>query len=164
MMKNIQRGANHWIPTKKKNKKTTIYKQILLTIQTYFIQSSLTPHIRSALGNSRSIRNKIPMIIEFLIDFYIDILIITETLLSLKDCPLQSSLNIDPYSLSLLPRSLGMREGGLGILYKSFLHISQLIDHRHAYCEAFSCSVSSPRSRIFNMSVFYRSSHPPISR
>ena len=97
------------------------------------------------------------MIIEFLIEFSIDILIITETWLSHKDCPLLSSLNIDPYSFSHLPRSLGTRGGGLGILYKSSLHISPLIDHRHAYCEAFSCSVSSPRSRTFNISVFYRS-------
>ena len=94
------------------------------------------------------------MIIEFLNDFNIDILIITETWLSHKDCPLLSSLNIDPYSFSHLPRSLGMRGGGLGILYKSSLHISPLIDHRHVYCEAFSCSVSSPRSRTFNISVF----------
>ena len=99
------------------------------------------------------------MIIEFLNDFNfnIDILIITETWLSHKDCPLLSSLNIDPYSFSHLPRSLGIRGGGLGILYKSSLHISPLIDNIHIYCEAFSCSVSSPRSRTFNISVFYRS-------
>ena len=96
------------------------------------------------------------MIIEFLIDFNIDILIITETWISYKDCPLLSSLNIDPYSFSHLPRSLGTRGGGLGILYKSSLHISPLIDHRHVYCEGFSCSVNSPRSRTFNISVFYR--------
>ena len=122
----------------------------------------LIPHIRAALDNSRSIRNKIPMIIEFLNDFNIDILIITETWLSHKDCPLLSSLNIDPYSFSYLPRSLGMRGGGLGILYKSSLHISPLIDHRHVYCEAFSCSVSSHRSRTFNISVFYHSPNYPI--
>ena len=102
------------------------------------------------------------MIIEFLNDFNIDILIITETWLSHKDYPLLSSLNIDPYSFSHLPRSLGTRGGGLGILYKSSLHISPLIDHRHVYCEAFSCSVSSPRSRTFNISVFYRSPSYPI--
>ena len=77
-------------------------------------------------------------------------------------CPLLSSLNIDSYSFSHLPRSLGMRGGGLCILYKSSLHISPLIDHRHVYCEAFSCSVSSPRSRTFNIYVFYRSPSYPI--
>ena len=97
------------------------------------------------------------MIIEFLNDFNIDILIITETWLSHKDCPLLSSLNVDTYSFSYLRRSLCKRGGGLGIVYKSSLPISPLIDHKHVYCEAFSCSVSSLRSRTFNISVFYRS-------
>ena len=56
----------------------------------------LIPNIRAVLVNSRSIRNKIPMIIGFLIDYNNDILIITETWLSYKDYPLLSSLNIDP--------------------------------------------------------------------
>ena len=102
------------------------------------------------------------MIIEFLNDFNIDILIITETWLSHKDCPLLSSLSIDPYYLSHLLRLLCTRGGGLGILYKSSLHILPLIYHIHVYCEAFSCSVSSPRSRTFNISVFYRSPSYPI--
>ena len=102
------------------------------------------------------------MIIEFLNDINIDILIITQTWLSHKYCPLLSSLNIDPYSFYHLPRLLGTRGGGLCILYKSSLHISPLIDHRHVYCEALSCSVSSLRSRTFNISVFYRSPSYPI--
>ena len=92
-------------------------------LETYFTNHTdlLTPYIRAALVNSHSIRNKIPMSIEILIDFNIDILIITETCLSHKDCTLLSSLNIDPYSFTHLPRSLGTRGGGLGIVYKSSL-------------------------------------------
>ena len=94
VMKNIQFRVNHWIPITRKNKKNLL--------ETDFTKHTdlLIPHIRAALVNSRSIRNKVPMIIEFLNDFKIDILIITETWLSHKDCPLLFSLNIDPYSLS----------------------------------------------------------------
>ena len=69
MMNNIQFGVNHWIHITRKNKETDFTNHTDLLI----------PHIRAALVNSRSIRNKIPMIIEFLNDFNIDILIITET-------------------------------------------------------------------------------------
>ena len=61
----------------------------------------------------------------------------------------------DLYYISHLPRSLDMRGGGHFIQVS--IHISPLIYHKHAYCEAFSCSVSSPHSCTFNISVFYHS-------
>ena len=83
----LHRGKNIWLETDYTN-------------HTYL----LTPHIRGALVNSRSIPNKNPMIIEFLITYNIDILIIRETWLSHKDCLLLSTLNIDQYAFSNLPR------------------------------------------------------------
>ena len=41
--------------------------------------------------------------------------------------------------------------------------MSPLIEHRHAYCEAFICSVSSPLSHTFNIAAFYRSPSYSIS-
>ena len=65
MIKKIQHGEYLSIPTTRKKTYSTNHTYLLI------------PHIRTSLDNSRSTRNKIHMIIEFHIDYNIDILIIT---------------------------------------------------------------------------------------
>ena len=77
------------------------------------------------------------------------------------DIPLISSLNTGPYSFSHLPRrNTNNYGGGIGIIFKSSLHVSPLRDHNNDHSEAFTCSISPPYSKTFNISLFYR---PPSS-
>ena len=77
------------------------------------------------------------------------------------DIPLISSLNTGPYSFSHLPRrNKNNYGGGIGIIFKSSLHVSPLRDHNNDHSEAFTCSISPPHSKNFNISLFYR---PPSS-
>ena len=77
------------------------------------------------------------------------------------DIPLISSLNTGPYSFSHLPRrNTNNYGGGIGIIFKSSLHVSPLRDHNNDHSEAFTCSISPPHSKTFKISLFYR---PPSS-
>ena len=52
--------------------------------------------------------------------------------------------------------------GGTGILYKSSLTISNISYHSFSDSEAISCAISSPFSRAFNTTLFYRPPSPSI--
>ena len=117
--------------------------------------------IKSALLNTCSIRNKIPLILELAAEHDLDLIFITETWIMPDDIPLISSLNTGPYSFSHLPRrNTNNYGGGIGIIFKSSLHVSPLRDHNNDHSEAFTCSISPPYSKTFNISLFYR---PPSS-
>ena len=75
--------------------------------------------------------------------------------------PLISSLNTVLYSFShLLRRNTHNYGEGIGIIYKSSLVVSHLRDHTHDHSKAFTCSISPPHPKTFNISLFYR---PPSS-
>ena len=83
--------------------------------------------IKSALLNTCSIRNKIPLILELAAEHDLDLIFITEIWIMLDDIPLISFLNTGPYSFSNLPRrNTHNYGGGIGIIYKSSLHVSPL--------------------------------------
>ena len=83
--------------------------------------------MKSALLNTCSIRNKIPLILELATEHDLDLIFITETWIMRDDIPLISSLNTGPYSFSHLPRrNTHNYGGGIGIIYKSSLHVSPL--------------------------------------
>ena len=76
--------------------------------------------IKSALLNTCSIRNKIPLILELAAEHDLDLIFITETWIMPDDIPLISSLNTGPYSFSHLPRrNTNNYGGGIGIIFKS---------------------------------------------
>ena len=105
---------------------------------------------------SRSLRNKIHSVISFMTDHDLDILFITETLLSPMDSLHIAALNTHPtVSFTTLAT---LHHGGTGLLYKSSLIISVISYHSFSHSEALSCAISSPFSRTFNTTHFY---HPP---
>ena len=117
--------------------------------------------LKSALLNTCSIRNKIPLILELAVEHDLDLIFITETWIMPDDIPLISSLNTGPYSFSHLPRrNTHNYGGGIGIIFKSSLHVFPLRDHNNDHSESFTCSISPPHSKTFNISLFYR---PPSS-
>ena len=102
---------------------------------TPFYPSSSERHnclIKSALLNTCSIRNNIPLILELAAEHDLDLIFITETFIMSDDIPLISSLNTGPCSFSHLPRRNTHNwryywryyGGGIGIIYKSSLHVS----------------------------------------
>ena len=95
-------------------------------------------------------------------DYDLDILFITETWLSPLDSPLIAALNTPPYCFIHNPRDSPHPGGGTGILYKSSLTISNISYHSFSHSEALSCAISSPFSRTFNTTLFYRPPSPSI--
>ena len=104
-------------------------------LSTFRIQDA---HI-SDLINARYIRNKV---IDFLTSNNLDLLVITKTLLSSLDAPITTALNQQPFSFQHLPRNSSNLGDGIGIICKSTLSISKLIDRIFSHSEAFTCSVS----------------------
>ena len=96
-------------------------------------------------------------------DYNLDILFITETWLSPLDSPLIATLNSPPYQFIHNPRDSPHPGGGTGILYKSTLTLSNISHHSFLHSEALSCAISSPFSRTFNISLFYRPPSPSIN-
>ena len=94
-------------------------------------------------------------------DHDLDILFITETCLSLLDSPPIAALNTPPYCLIHNLRDSPHPGGRSGILYKSSLTISNIIS-LVLPSEALSCVISSPFSRTFNTTLFYRPPSPSI--
>ena len=95
-------------------------------------------------------------------DHELDILFITETWLSPLDSPHLAALNTPPYCFIHNPRDSPHPGGGTGILYKSSLIISNISYHSFSHSEALSCAISSPFSRTFNITLFYRPPSPSI--
>ena len=121
------------------------------------------PHLISlnvALINSRSLRNKIPSVISLMNDHNLDILFFTDTWLSPLDFPHLASHNTPPYFFIHNPRDSPHPGGGTGILYKSYLTISNISYHSFSHSEALICAISSPFSRTFNHTLFYRPPSP----
>ena len=123
-------------------------------------RTTSAPDINASLINARSIRNKVTDVISFLSHNDIDSLFITETWLMHNDSPIIASLNTPPYLLSNLPRNSSNPGGGIGIIYKSTLKLSDVVDLLHTHSESITCSISSPRFQTFNIAIFYR---PPSS-
>ena len=124
------------------------------------------PHLISlnaALINARSLRNKFPSVISLMTDHNLDILFIIETWLSPLDSPHLVALNTPPYCFIHNPRDSPHPGGGIGILYKSSLTISNISYHSFSHSEALSSAISSPFSRNFNISLFYRPTSPNIN-
>ena len=96
-------------------------------------------------------------------DYNLYILFITETWLSPLDSPLIATLNSPPYQFIHNPRDSPHPGGGTGILYKSTLTLSNISHHSFLHSEALSCAISSPFSRTFNISLFYRPPSPSIN-
>ena len=117
--------------------------------------------IKSALLNPCSSRKKIPLILELAAEYDLDLIFITETWIMPNDISLISSLNTGPYTFSHLPRrNTHNYGGGIGIIYKSSLHVSPLRGYNNDHSDAFTLSISPPYSKTFNISLFYR---PPSS-
>ena len=95
-------------------------------------------------------------------DHDLDILFIIETRLSPQDSPHIAALNTPPYCFIHNPRDSPHPGGGTGILYKSSLTISNISYHSFSHSEALSCAISSPFSRTFNTTLFYRPPSPSI--
>ena len=109
--------------------------------------------IKSALLNTYSIRNKIPLILELAAEHDLDLIFITETWIMPDDIPLISSLNTGPYSFYHLPRrNTHNYGGGIGIIYKSSHHVSPLRDHNNDHSEAFPVPLvpHTPRLLIYH--------------
>ena len=95
-------------------------------------------------------------------DHDLDILFITETWLSPLDSPYIAALNTPPYCFIHNHCDSPHPGGGTGILYKSSLTISNISYHSISHSEALSCAISSPFSRTFNTTLFYRPPSPSI--
>ena len=109
--------------------------------------------------NSRSVRNKIPPIVSLMSDISLDVLFITETLLSPSDTPRIAELNYPPYMFIHHPRDSINPGGGIGIMYKSTLVITNITKHKFTHSKDISCAISSKFAGTFNVSLYYR---PPI--
>ena len=91
-------------------------------------------------------------------DHDLDILFITETWLYPLDSPHIAALNTPP-TVSFTT----LATGGTRILYKSSLTISNISYYPFSHSQALSCAISSPLSRTFNISLFYRPTSPNIN-
>ena len=118
--------------------------------------------LNAALINARSVRNKIPSIISLMTDYNLDILFITETWLSPLDSPHIAALNTPSYQFIHNPRNSPHPGGGTGILHTYTLTLSNISHHSFSHSEALSCAISSPFSRTFNTTLFYRPPSPSI--
>ena len=95
-------------------------------------------------------------------DHDLDILFITETWLSPNDSPHIAALNTPPYCFIHNPHDSSHPGGGTGILYKYSLTISNISYHSFSHSEVLSFAISSPFSRTFNTTLFYRPPSPSI--
>ena len=95
-------------------------------------------------------------------DYNLDILFITETWLSPLDSPHIVALNTPSYQFIHNPRNSPHPGGGTGILHTSTLTLSNISHHSFSHSEALSCAISSPFSRTFNTTLFYRPPSPSI--
>ena len=66
-----------------------------------------------------------------------------------------ASLRIPPYLFKHYPSNSINYGGGIGILYKSTLIISNINNHNFIHWETLSCSISSPYFRTFNSTFVY---------
>ena len=92
-------------------------------------------------------------------DHDLDIVCITETCLSPLDFPHIAALNTPLYCFIHNHRDSPQPDGGTRIMYISSLTISNISYHSFSHSEA----LSSPYSRTFNISLFYRPTSPNIN-
>ena len=91
-----------------------------------------------------------------MLDHNLDLLFITETWLTTNDSPIIAALNTPPYLFTHLIRDSNNFGGGIGILHRSTLNVSAVLDLHHSHSESLTCSISPPRSHTFNIALFYR--------
>ena len=119
------------------------------------------PHLiilNAALINARSLRNKIPSVISLMTDLDFNILHHRNLAISYHI----AALYTPPYCFIHNPRDSPHPGGGTGIIYKSSLTISNISYHSFSHSESLNCAISSPFSRTFNTTLFYRPPSPSI--
>ena len=122
---------------------------------------SRTPLIVGLL-NCRSMRNKIIFIAETLKEFNLDILCITETWLFSSDVGIAMAALPDSYTLLHIPRSTGMRGGGVGLIYSLALSNLKLITNSNIEASSFEFMevTFNLGLQAFRLAIVYRPGHP----
>ena len=82
-----------------------------------------TKRLRFACVNTRSVRNKIAVIVEHMVNGFIDICTVTETWLKECDSVSMAGLSTDGFIFKSFPRQSGRNGGGTGIMYRESLDV-----------------------------------------
>jgi exonuclease III len=104
--------------------------------------------------NCQSIRNKADVLVDYIKDNNLDMVAMTETWLKSDDNRIIGDLTPSGFKLIHLPRQ-GRRGGGVGLLYKETISVSDKIDESTPSLEAFSVYVKT-ETTSFRLIVIYR--------
>ena len=135
------------------NLRSVLPNRLYLPLVTHF-QSSLS----LCLLNTRSIRNKTAMLVDYLCDLKADLYAITETWLTEKDAAVRAELALDGYNFVDHPR-VGRCGGGTGLIYRDTLRV-QKVEAGEKESFEFSELVVSTVSHKLRLFIIYR---PPYS-
>ncbi|XP_072021334.1 uncharacterized protein [Amphiura filiformis] len=148
------------IPTKRgcRGGKTSIYTPISRIIDNTSVQNKLN----LSVWNAQSVCNKTDKLCDYVTDHDIDVLCLTETWLRPDDPVVIEELSPPGYSFINVPRNSEVdHHGGIGILFKSQLHLGLSANVQLPTFETFEYTVVSNTSRTFTIIVVYR---PPPSK
>ena len=112
------------------------------------------------LLNARSLRNKVDLITQSIIDSNCSISAITETWLTNDDSALASQLTPDGFKLLLANRSTSHRGGGSALLFSSELKLISSSTPCFSSCEILICNIQFPSLFTIVIILIYR---PPSS-
>ena len=112
------------------------------------------------LLNAISVRNKVDLITQSIIDSDCSISAITETWLTNDDSALASQLTPDGFKLLLANRSTSHRGGGLALLFSSELKLISSSTPCFSSCEILICNIQFPSLFTIVIILIYR---PPSS-
>jgi len=115
---------------------------------------SVLPQIKMCVINCQSIRNKADVLVDYIKDNNLDMVAMTETWLKSDDNRIVGDLTPSGFKLVHLPRQ-GRRGGGVGLLYKETISVSDKIDESTPSLEAFSVYVKT-ETTSFRLIVLYR--------
>ena len=115
------------------------------------------------LINSRSVRNKVDIIAQSIIDSKCLITAITETWLTDKDTALSSQLIPQGYNITIANRSIPCRGGGLILIYSSKLKLVSTTIPSFSSCEMMICNLKFPSScTIYFVLIYCPPSFPTV--
>ena len=142
-----------------KLKQTGINKQNLISISRTNTKASF--ELKFGAVNAMSLNNKSLSILETVLDYKLDILLITKTWINDEKADVLGDLNSSGYTFKIFPRE-DRRGGGIGLLFNDYLQINNLSHHNLTSFQYITCTIrSSQHSCNITLLGCY---HPPPSK
>ncbi|XP_072017488.1 uncharacterized protein [Amphiura filiformis] len=144
-------GINSHKPTRrgKKKKLPATVHSVLQSNSSHSASIDANHNLSFCVWNARSIRNKVTMYLDFMLEHDIDFTILTETWLNESDPVVIADLTPAGYSFISVPRNSENYGGGIGALFKDNLKLQLIPTGHHFTTFEHACFTNISKSVYF---------------